>query len=103
MQKLQYMIQSAYLEQSRLKIPMLFMHDAIHGYKTIFPIPLALSCSWDEKILENVAVRTASELRAAGIHVNFSPMVDLVRDSRWEEFSSRSEKITSSREISAAQ
>ncbi|WP_416729774.1 glycoside hydrolase family 3 N-terminal domain-containing protein [Fictibacillus sp. JL2B1089] len=77
------MIQSAYLEKSRLKIPLLFMHDAIHGYKTIFPIPLALSCTWDERILEKVAAHTASELRAAGITVNFSPMVDLVRDARW--------------------
>ncbi|MFD1673958.1 glycoside hydrolase family 3 N-terminal domain-containing protein [Alicyclobacillus fodiniaquatilis] len=76
-------VQSAYLAKSRLKIPLLFMHDAIHGYKTIFPIPLALSCTWDHNILEKTAAYTASELRAAGIHVNFSPMVDLVRDSRW--------------------
>ncbi len=76
-------IQKNFLEKSRLKIPLLFMHDAIHGYKTIFPIPLALSCSWDKNILEKVASYTASELRASGIHVNFSPMVDLVRDSRW--------------------
>jgi len=76
-------IQSQYLKKSRLKVPLLFMHDAIHGYKTIFPIPLGLSCTWDERILQQVAEDTASELRAAGIHVNFSPMVDLVRDSRW--------------------
>lgn len=76
-------IQSEYLKKSRLKIPLLFMHDAIHGYKTIFPIPLGLSCTWDEQILQQVAADTASELRASGIHVNFSPMVDLVRDSRW--------------------
>ncbi|RKP51713.1 beta-glucosidase [Cohnella endophytica] len=76
-------IQSEYLSKSRLKIPLLFMHDAIHGYKTIFPIPLGLSCTWDERILRQTAEETASELRAAGIHVNFSPMVDLVRDARW--------------------
>lgn len=76
-------IQSEYLKRSRLKIPLLFMHDAIHGYKTIFPIPLALSCTWDERILEKAAEVTATELRASGIHVNFSPMVDLVRDARW--------------------
>ncbi|WP_405152400.1 glycoside hydrolase family 3 N-terminal domain-containing protein [Paenibacillus sp. FSL K6-0108] len=76
-------IQRQYLERSRLKVPLLFMHDAIHGYKTIFPIPLGLSCTWDERILQQVAEDTASELRATGIHVNFSPMVDLVRDSRW--------------------
>ncbi|AET61095.1 beta-glucosidase [Paenibacillus terrae HPL-003] len=77
------LIQTEYLQKSRLKIPLLFMHDAIHGYKTIFPIPLGLSCAWDEGIVQQVAADTASELRAAGIHVNFSPMVDLVRDSRW--------------------
>lgn len=76
-------IQEEYLKRSRLKIPLLFMHDAIHGYKTIFPIPLGLSCSWDERIVQRVAEETASELRAAGIHVNFSPMTDLVRDARW--------------------
>jgi len=77
------LIQKTYLEKSRLKIPLLFMHDAIHGYRTIYPIPLGLSCSWDEKILYQVANYTAQELRAAGIHVNFSPMTDLVRDTRW--------------------
>jgi beta-glucosidase len=77
------LVQSEYLKKSRLKIPLLFMHDAIHGYKKIFPIPLGLSCTWDERILQKVAEETASELRASGIHVNFSPMVDLVRDSRW--------------------
>lgn len=76
-------IQEAYLKRSRLKIPLLFMHDAIHGYRTIFPIPLGLSCSWDERLVQRVAEATASELRAAGIHVNFSPMTDLVRDARW--------------------
>ena len=73
----------ANIGRSRLRIPLLFMPDAIHGYKTIFPIPLGLSCTWDERILREVAERSASELRAAGIHVNFSPMVDLVRDARW--------------------
>ncbi|OZB96814.1 glycoside hydrolase family 3 N-terminal domain-containing protein [Paenibacillus sp. XY044] len=76
-------IQAEYLQRSRLKIPLLFMHDAIHGYRTIFPIPLGLSCSWDEQLVQRVAEETASELRAAGIHVNFSPMTDLVRDARW--------------------
>jgi beta-glucosidase len=81
--KITNLVQAEYLKKSRLKIPLLFMHDAIHGYKTIFPIPLGLSCTWDERILQKVAEDTASELRATGIHVNFSPMVDLVRDSRW--------------------
>lgn len=77
------LIQKNYLQKSRLKIPLLFMHDAIHGYRTIFPIPLGLSCSWDKDLLEKVAGYTATELRASGIHVNFSPMADLVRDARW--------------------
>lgn len=81
--KVTNLIQKEYLEKSRLKIPLLFMHDAIHGYKTIYPIPLGLSCSWDKEILRKVADYTAIELRLAGIHVNFSPMADLVRDSRW--------------------
>ncbi|MGC5771298.1 glycoside hydrolase family 3 N-terminal domain-containing protein [Paenibacillus pabuli] len=81
--KITNLIQDEYLQRSRLKIPLLFMHDAIHGYRTIFPIPLGLSCTWDEGIVQQAAADTASELRAAGIHVNFSPMVDLVRDSRW--------------------
>ncbi|KWX71771.1 beta-glucosidase, partial [Paenibacillus riograndensis] len=81
--KITNLIQSEYLQKSRLKIPLLFMHDAIHGYKTIFPVPLGLSCTWDERIVQQAAADTASELRAAGIHVNFSPMVDLVRDARW--------------------
>ncbi|RLQ94020.1 glycoside hydrolase family 3 N-terminal domain-containing protein [Falsibacillus albus] len=81
--KITNLIQAEYLKKSRLKIPLLFMHDAIHGYKTIFPIPLALSCSWDEEVVQKTAEEIASELRAAGIHVNFSPMVDLVRDARW--------------------
>ncbi|WMT42544.1 glycoside hydrolase family 3 N-terminal domain-containing protein [Paenibacillus sp. D2_2] len=81
--KITNLIQSEYLQKSRLKIPLLFMHDAIHGYRTIFPIPLGLSSTWDERIVQQAAEDTASELRAAGIHVNFSPMVDLVRDSRW--------------------
>ena len=76
-------IQKAYLDKARLKIPLLFMHDAIHGYKTIYPIPLGLACSWDTEVLRKVASYTANELRATGIHVNFSPMADLIRDSRW--------------------
>jgi len=76
-------IQRNYLAKSRLGIPLLFMHDAIHGYRTIFPIPLALASSFDRALLERVAADTAEELRAAGIQVDFSPMTDLVRDARW--------------------
>lgn len=76
-------VQSAYLAKSRLKIPLMFMHDAIHGYRTIFPIPLGLASSFDRDLLCEVGQLTARELRASGIQVDFSPMTDVVRDSRW--------------------
>lgn len=76
-------IQRNYLNKNRLGIPLLFMHDAIHGYRTTFPIPLAVGCSFDRNLAKTVAKDTAIEMRAAGIHVNFSPMADLVRDARW--------------------
>lgn len=76
-------IQKRYLENSRLKIPLLFMADVIHGYKTIFPIPLGISCSWNMNIIEESAKVTAKESSVSGINVTFSPMVDLVRDPRW--------------------
>lgn len=76
-------IQTKYLEKSRHKIPLLFMADIIYGLKTIFPIPLGSACSWDmEQIKESAAV-SARESAAAGQHVTFSPMADLVRDARW--------------------
>lgn len=76
-------IQNDYLEKSRLKIPLIFMFDVIHGYKTIFPIPLALGCSWDMNAAKTMAQTAAKEAALSGIQVNFSPMVDLVRDPRW--------------------
>jgi beta-glucosidase len=76
-------VQRAYLAQSRLQIPLMFMHDAIHGYRTIFPIPLAMASSFDPELLKEAADVTAREMRAAGIHTDFSPMCDLVRDARW--------------------
>lgn len=76
-------IQKKFLEENRLGIPLLFMADIIHGYKTIFPVPLAIGCSWDLKLAEKSAEIAAKEASAAGIHVTFSPMVDLVRDPRW--------------------
>lgn len=76
-------IQSAYLEKSINKIPLLFMADIIHGYRTIYPIPLAIGCSWDMEVAEESAIVAAKEAAVGGIHVTFSPMVDLVRDPRW--------------------
>ncbi|MFA6092484.1 MAG: beta-glucosidase BglX [Elusimicrobiota bacterium] len=69
--------------QSRLKIPLLFGLDVIHGYKTTFPIPLAEAASWDLEAIENSARIAAAEAAAGGIHWTFAPMVDIARDPRW--------------------
>jgi beta-glucosidase len=69
--------------QSRLKIPLLFGQDVIHGYRTIFPIPLAEAASWDVKAMEQSARIAAIEASAAGVHWTFAPMVDIARDPRW--------------------
>lgn len=69
--------------QSRLKIPLLFGQDIIHGYRTIFPIPLAEAASWDMKAIELSARVAATEAAAAGVHWTFAPMVDIARDPRW--------------------
>lgn len=65
------------------KIPVLCMLDVIHGFKTIFPIPLGLSCSWDPELMRRTCRIAAREARASGVHATFAPMADLVRDSRW--------------------
>ncbi|MBU5355718.1 beta-glucosidase BglX [Paenibacillus barcinonensis] len=76
-------VQQAYLKKSRLGIPLLFMADVVHGFKTIFPIPLAIGCSWDLELAEKSAEIAARESAVSGLHVTFAPMVDLVRDPRW--------------------
>lgn len=76
-------IQRIAVEESRLKIPLLFGLDVIHGYKTTFPIPLALACSWNPDLVEQTARVAAIEATAAGIHWTFAPMVDIARDPRW--------------------
>lgn len=76
-------VQRKYLKDSRLKIPLLFMADIVHGYETIFPIPLALSCSWNTDTAFHSARISAFEASTAGIQVTFSPMADLSRDPRW--------------------
>ncbi|MGM0125618.1 beta-glucosidase [Enterococcus sp. AZ194] len=76
-------IQKAYLDKSRLKVPLLFMADVIHGYETIFPIPLALAASFNPEVVELAAALSAKEASEAGIQVTFSPMVDHVKDARW--------------------
>lgn len=76
-------VQQTHLQNDRLGIPMIFMADIIHGYKTIFPIPLAIGCSWDQELAEHSAAIAAKEAAVSGVHVTFAPMVDLVRDPRW--------------------
>ena len=76
-------VQRVAVEKSRLKIPLLFGMDVIHGYETTFPIPLGSSCSWDMELIEKLAQTAAKEASADGICWTFSPMVDLARDPRW--------------------
>jgi beta-glucosidase len=76
-------LQKIAIEESRLGIPILFGLDVIHGYKTIFPIPLAEACSWDMELIEKTAEIAAKEASAAGIHWTYAPMVDVSRDPRW--------------------
>ena len=76
-------VQKQAVEESRLGIPLLFGMDVIHGYETVFPIPLGLSCTWDMKAIEESARIAAIEASADGICWTFSPMVDVSRDPRW--------------------
>jgi beta-glucosidase len=80
-------VQKLAVEQSRLHIPLIFGMDVIHGYETVFPIPLALSCSWDMAGIERSARVAAQEASADGICWTFSPMVDIARDPRWGRMS----------------
>ena len=76
-------LQSLAVKESRLGIPLLFGYDLIHGHKTVFPIPLALSCTWNPDLIERSARIAATEASADGINWTFSPMVDIARDPRW--------------------
>lgn len=78
-----YELQKIAVEETRLGIPLLVGADIIHGYETVFPIPLALSCSWDTLAVERMARISAIEASASGISWTFSPMVDICRDPRW--------------------
>jgi beta-glucosidase len=80
-------IQRINLENSRLKIPLIFGHDVIHGFKTIFPINLGMAASFDPKAVELAARIAAIEASAAGVHWTFAPMVDIARDPRWSRIS----------------
>jgi beta-glucosidase len=76
-------IQKMAVDESRLHIPLLFGADVVHGHKTVFPIPLGLSCTWDMKLIEKSAHIAATEAAADGVKWTFSPMVDISRDPRW--------------------
>ena len=76
-------VQKLAIEKSRLGIPLIFGMDVVHGYETIFPIPLGLSCSWDMDAIRKSARIAATEASADGISWTFSPMVDISRDPRW--------------------
>jgi beta-glucosidase len=76
-------LQSLAINESRLGIPLLFGYDVIHGHKTIFPIPLGLSCTWNLSAIERSARIAATEASADGVNWAFSPMVDIARDPRW--------------------
>ena len=76
-------LQRVAVEESRLKIPLIFAFDVIHGYRTIFPIPLGEAASWDPAAAERSAAIAAAEARSAGIAWTFAPMVDIARDARW--------------------
>jgi len=80
-------VQKIAVERSRLKIPLLFGMDVIHGYETTFPIPLGLSCTWDMNLIKRSAQIAAQEASADGINWTFSPMVDISRDPRWGRIS----------------
>ena len=76
-------LQHIAVEQSRLGIPLIFGHDSIHGFRTVFPIPLAQASAWEPELFERTQTISARESAAAGIDWVFSPMVDLARDPRW--------------------
>jgi len=76
-------LQKIAVEESPSGIPLLFALDVIHGYRTIFPVPLAMASSWDPTVVEQAQAVAAKEARAAGLHWTFGPMLDIARDARW--------------------
>lgn len=76
-------LQRIAMEESPCKIPILFALDVIHGYRTVFPVPLAMASSWDPSVPERAQAVAAREARAAGLHWTFGPMLDICRDPRW--------------------
>ncbi|UCG89363.1 MAG: glycoside hydrolase family 3 C-terminal domain-containing protein [Gemmatimonadota bacterium] len=80
-------VQRIAVEESRLGIPLIFGLDVIHGFRTIFPIPLATASSWDPELVTAIEAIAAREARASGVHWTFAPMVDIARDARWGRIS----------------
>lgn len=80
-------LQHRAVEESRLGIPILFAFDVIHGFRTIYPIPLAQACSWNPALVKQAAAMAARETRMTGIEWTFSPMIDVARDGRWGRIS----------------
>src|SRR5258708_6079258 len=76
-------LQHIAIEKSRLHIPIIFGFDVIHGYRTVFPVPLAMASSWDPSVEEQAQHFAAQDARAAGLQLMFTPMVDITRDARW--------------------
>jgi len=76
-------MQEIAMKESRLKIPLLFGYDVIHGYKNVFPVPLAMASSWDPGMVERAQAMAAYEASVSGINWTFGPMVDIARDARW--------------------
>src|SRR5512143_3923897 len=76
-------LQKIAVEESPSGIPLLFALDVIHGYRTVFPVPLAMASSWDPAVAEQAQAVAAKEARAAGLHWTFGPMLDIARDARW--------------------
>ncbi len=76
-------MQEAALAGSRLRIPLFFAEDVIHGHRTVFPLPVALACSWDMALIETTGAFAAAEASAEGLHQVYAPMIDISRDPRW--------------------
>src|ERR1700721_1723622 len=76
-------LQHLAVEKSRLHVPIIFGFDVIHGYRTVFPVPLAMASSWDPSVEEQAQHLAAQDARAAGLQLMFTPMVDIARDARW--------------------
>ncbi|HAD97069.1 MAG TPA: glycosyl hydrolase, partial [Cryomorphaceae bacterium] len=87
-------LQETAVKKTRLGIPLIFGYDVIHGHRTIFPIPLAESCSWDLDMIRESARLSAKEAAASGLNWTFNPMVDIARDPRWGRISEGSGEDT---------